>query len=138
MSHQLELIVKRPLKPTTIDDLNGVDTEAKALRAMARASGLQDKALAVEIGVDNATFSRVMSGQARFSEEQMTRFMDACGSELWIGWWLSSRGYDPTSPRRIESDVERENRELREQLEQIQREHEIEMRGVLRAQGLRA
>ncbi len=126
--NQLELIVKRPIKPTTLGDLQGIDTEAKALRAMARASGLQDKALAVEIGVDNATFSRVMSGQARFSEEQLQRFMDACGSELWVSWWLAQRGYDPTSPRRIETDVERENRELRDQIEQMQRDRETELR----------
>lgn len=128
MDNELDLLVRRPIRPTTLVDLDGIDTEAKALAAMARMSGLQDKALAAEVGVDNATFSRVLSGQARFNERQIERFMDACGSELWLAFWLRQRGYDPTSPRRIETDVERENRELREQLDRLQREREVELR----------
>lgn len=128
MNNPLELIVKRPLKPTTLQDLQGVDSESQAIRAMVRASGLQDKALAVEIGVDNATFSRAQSGQARLSEEQIDRLMDASGSEAWLAFWLVRRGYDPASLRRIESDVERENRELRERLDTLEREREVELR----------
>lgn len=135
MSDQLDISIKRPLKPTAMSDLSGITTEAQALRFMARSSGLQDKALAVEIGVDNATFSRALSGQARLSDEQIERFMDAAGSEAWLCWWNARRGYDPASMRRIETDVERENRELREQVARMEREHEIEMRAVMRMSG---
>lgn len=54
--------------------------------------------------------------------------MDACGSEAWLHFWLIKRGYDPRSLRRIESDLEKENRELRERLEQVNQEREVELR----------
>lgn len=58
----------------------------------------------------------------------MDALMDACGSEAWLHFWLIKRGYDPRSLRRIESDLEKENRELRERLEQVNQEREVELR----------
>jgi len=118
------------MRPFQDSDLRDIDSEAKAIAEMVRRSGLLEKSLAIECEVDPATLSKAQSGQARLSERHMDALMDACGSELWLSYWLSKRGYDPRFLRRIESDVERENRELREQVEQMKREREIELRFV--------
>jgi hypothetical protein len=58
----------------------------------------------------------------------MEALMDGCGSESWIHYWLLKRGYDPRSLRRIESDIEKENRELREKLATVEAERAVELR----------
>lgn len=101
---------------------------ASALSLCANKSGLQDKVIAADVGVDNAVWSRFKSGQNAPSGEQLDRLMSRCGNEAPLFWLLLRRGYDPRSLRRIESDVERENRELRERVAAMEAEREIELR----------
>jgi len=128
MKDELDLRVRRPLREVSPVELAAVKSEAHAISEMVSRSGLQDKTVALEIDVDNAILSKSKSGQARLSEAHMDRLMDACGSELWLMYWLAKRGYDPASLRRFESDVERENRLLREQLDKLNAEREVELR----------
>lgn len=125
----LELRIKRPLRVLTREtDLSQWKTEASVIASMLKQSGLLDKTIAIETGIDPAVLSKAQSGQARLPEEKMDALMDATGSEAWLYYWMFKRGYDPRYMRRIESDLERENRELREQLELIQHEREVEAR----------
>jgi len=93
-------------------------------------SGLQEKAIAIECGIDASTLAKVKQGTARPSEEHLNEMMDATGSEAWLFYWLLRRGYDPRSLRRIETHVEKENRELRERLAAIEHDREVERRTV--------
>lgn len=124
----LDLRVIRDLRPYKDGDLDDVASEAKAIAVMTSNSGLLDKTLAIEIGTDPALLSKAQNGSARLTEQQMNALMDACGSELWLSYWLAKRGYDPRHLRRFETDLERENRELREKLELLEREREVEIR----------
>ena len=124
----LDLRVKRPLKTHTEHDWAAWTNEGKVIGDTLKNSGLQDKSVAIEIGVDPSILSKAQTGQARLSEQHMDALMDACGSEAWLQYWLLKRGYDPRSLRRIESDLERENRLLREQLATIESEREVELR----------
>ena len=124
----LDLRVKRPLKTTSEIDWPAWTSEAKVIADTLKNSGLQDKSVAIEIGVDAAVLSKVQTGQARLSEPSMDALMDACGSEAWLHYWLLKRGYDPRCLRRIETDLESENRILRERLEVVEREREVELR----------
>lgn len=126
----LELRVKRPLRATSPADWRDWTSESKVIADMLKTSGLQDKTVAIEIGVDAAVLSKAQTGQARLSEAHMDALMDACGSEAWLQFWLLKRGYDPRQLHRMESDLERENRLLREQLERVQQEREVERRFV--------
>lgn len=103
---------------------------ASALSLCANKSGLQDKLIAADVGVDNAVWSRFKSGQNAPSGEQLDKLMTRCGNEAPLHWLLLKRGYDPRSLRRIETDVERENRELRERLVAMESEREIERRTI--------
>ena len=126
----LELRVKRPLRAVPESEWSEWTSEAKVIADTLKKSGLQDKAVAIEIGLDPAILSKASSGQARLSEAHMDALMDACGSEAWLHFWMLKRGYDPRQLHRMESDLERENRQLRERLEKVEQEREIERRFV--------
>lgn len=121
-------VIRRPLRKFEQSDWAAWTSEAKVIADTLKHSGLQDKTVALEIGIDNAVLSKAQTGQARLSEAHMDALMDACASEAWLQYWLLKRGYDPRSLRRIETDLERENRLLREKLEQVEQEREVEMR----------
>lgn len=135
IDQQLDLRVIGSPVSVDVEEINRQQTWASALSLCANKSGLQDKLIAADIGVDNAVWSRFKSGQNSPSGEQLDKLMDRCGNEAPLFWLLLRRGYDPRSLRRIESDVERENRRLRERLAAMESEREIEMRTVQKMLG---
>lgn len=124
MANELDLRVKRPLRNIPESEW-GWKSEAAVLGAMIASSGLQEKTIAIEIGIDPSTLAKVKQGSARPSEEHLDALMDAAGSEAWLHYWLLRRGYDPRSLRRIETDIERENRQLRERLAQAEHDKRV-------------
>ena len=128
VSASLDLRVKRPLRVVSSDEWATWISEAKVIADTLKHSGLQDKTVAIEAGIDPAVLSKAQSGAARLNEPQIHALMDVCGSEAWLHYWVLKRGYDPRKLTRLESDLERENRELREQVAQMQHEREIELR----------
>lgn len=129
MATALDLRIKRPLRSIPEPEWNW-PTEASAIASMIALSGLKESAVAVEAEIDASTLSKVKQGTARPSEDSLDRMMDATGSEAWLFYWLLRRGYDPRCLRRFESEVERENRELREQLAALETEREVERRTI--------
>jgi hypothetical protein len=114
-------------------DLNEIQRQpswSAALSLCANKSGLHDKIIAADVGVDNAVWSRFKTGQNAPSGEQLDKLMTRCGNEAPLFWLLLKRGYDPRSLRRIESDVERENRELKDRMSELERERQIERRTI--------
>ena len=138
IANQLSLRVKRELRTIPETDFHKLSSEAAAIRYAIENSGLQDKSIAVETNTDPGTLSKAKLGQARLNEDALSDLMDATGFEAPLYAWLIRRGYDPRSLRRFESDVERENRELREQLAQFEAEREIEKRTIKEFIGSRA
>lgn len=134
-AEHLNLRVRRPLRAVPEADLSKLTSEAAAIRYACENSGLQDKAIAVEIGVDAAVLSRAKIGQARLGDDAMDALQDATGIEAPLFAILLRRGYDPRSLRRIETDVERENRELREQVASMETERAIERRTIRELMG---
>lgn len=130
VSSDLNLRVRRDLRPIPDADFPKLSSEAAGIRYAIENSRLQDKSVAIEIGSDPATLSKAKAGQARLNEEALDALMDATGLEAPLFAWLLRRGYDPRSLRRFESDVERENRELRERVSAMETEREIERRTI--------
>jgi hypothetical protein len=75
-----------------------------------------DKTLQQDLGVDKAQFSRWQSGTEGVQWTKFQALMDKCGNDVPVLWMLHQRGYDLHSVRRRESALEKENRELREDL----------------------
>jgi plasmid maintenance system antidote protein VapI len=93
-----------------------------ALELCAELAGYElDKTLAMELGADKGQFSRWMSGQEGIQWPKFVKLMDACGNDAPLMWMLHQRGYDLHSLRRLESETERENRQLREEVAALRR-----------------
>jgi len=65
---------------------------------------------------DQAQWSRVMGPSAHnFPHDKLNLFMDLAGNEAPLLWLLHSRRYDLNSLRHVETELERQNRLLREE-----------------------
>lgn len=116
VSIALDLRVKRPERPIPEADFFKLSSEAAAVRYCCENSGLQDKTIAAEIHTDAATLSKAKAGQARLSDHQLAALEDLSGLRAVTVANLLMRGLDPRSVRKLETELERENRELREKL----------------------
>jgi hypothetical protein len=105
--------------PTSVDlaDVARQQNWGAVLTYCASKSGLQDKAIAAEIGMQDAVWSRCKTGTNSPSGEQLVRLMQRCGNSAPLSWLLIQMGLDPASVRPLESESERKVRELTEQLE---------------------
>lgn len=125
-----KIVFKREPRPIPQADWSKLTSEAAAIAYAMTASGLQDKSIAYETDIDPSILSKAKTGLARLNSEDLNALMDITGCEAPMYWSMLSRGYDPSSARRIETDVERENRELRERIATLEHDHAIEMRGA--------
>ena len=80
----------------------------------ASAAGKVDKVVADVLGIQDAVWSRVKSGQNSLSLEHLVDLMTLCGNDAPLIWLLIKRGYDPHSLRPSESEAERRIREREE------------------------
>ena len=80
-----------------------------------------DKTLQQALGVDKAQFSRWHSGTEGIQWDKFRTLMDKCGNDAPVLWMLHQRGYDLHSVRRRESELEAENRRLRDDLMAMRR-----------------
>jgi hypothetical protein len=65
--------------------------------------------------VDKAQFSRWQDGSEGIMWNKLNSLMDVCGNDAPILWMLGQRNFDLHSLRRKETELERENRLLREE-----------------------
>lgn len=104
--------------PTEVrpDEVYREKTLGSAIELCAKAGGFGlDKELQQKLDVDKAQFSRWQSGTEGIMWPKLEKLMDTCGNDAPVLWMLHRRGYDLHTLRRIESEVERENRLLREE-----------------------
>jgi plasmid maintenance system antidote protein VapI len=91
-------------------------TLGDAIQMCAELAGFSlDKELQQQLGVDKAQFSRWSSGTEGICWPKFSRLMDACGNDAPLMWMLHQRGYDLHFVRKLESEVEKQNRMLREE-----------------------
>lgn len=74
-----------------------------------------DKTLQIDLGVDKSQFSRWQSGAEGIVWPKFERLMDRCGNDAPVLWMLHQRGYELGNLHKRESEVERQNRSLREE-----------------------
>jgi hypothetical protein len=86
-----------------------------AIDLCAKAAGLAPKQVQDAIGADKAQFSRWTDGKEGIVWPKFVALMDACGNDAPLLWMLHARGYDLASLRRVETELERQNRLLREE-----------------------
>jgi hypothetical protein len=69
-------------------------TLAGAVALCVQVSGLDDKEVYLELGIDAGHWSRIMKGDAHFPLNRLNDLCDICGNESPLLWWAHSRGYE--------------------------------------------
>jgi plasmid maintenance system antidote protein VapI len=114
-----QLAMPLPLRP---EEVVREKTLGDAIALCAKAGGYAlDKELQLELEVDKAQFSRWMSGTEGIVWPKLERLMTACGNDAPLLWMLHQRHYDLYSLRHRETEVERQNRLLREEVAALRR-----------------
>jgi hypothetical protein len=78
-------------------------------------AGLEPKQVMDALKLDKAQFSRWHSGQEGVVWPKLDALMDHCGNDAPLLWMVGARGFDLTSLRRQESELERQLRVSREE-----------------------
>lgn len=87
-----------------------------AIALCARAAGLEAKQVQDLVKADKAQFSRWLSGAEGIVWPKFTALMDGCGNDAPLLWMLHARGYDLSSLRRCETQMEKKLRIAEEAL----------------------
>lgn len=78
-------------------------------------AGIEPKRLQADLRLDKAQFSRWQSGQEGVNWPKLAAVMDHCGNDAPLLWMVHARGWDLHAMRKVESELERQNRLLREE-----------------------
>lgn len=97
-----------------------------AIALCAKAAGLEPKEVQAKLKTDKAQWSRWESGQEGVVWPKFVALMDACGNDAPLLWMLHARGYDISSLRRKETELEQRLREANERIAQMEHDHEVE------------
>lgn len=103
-----------------------------AIGLCAKAAGLEPKEVQAKLKLDKAQWSRWESGAEGVVWPKFAALMDACGNDAPLLWMLNARGYDLSSLRRQETELEKLLREANEKIAQMEHDHEIELNVVRR------
>lgn len=112
----------------TLIEIAREKTLGGAIGLCVRAAGLDPKQAQAAINADKAQFSRWGSDQEGIVWAKFVALMDACGNDAPLLWMLHSRGYDVGSLRKRESEMERQLREARERIQEMERERDVQLK----------
>lgn len=123
-AHQqpLDLVVKREIRDTVGDETIRRQKDALAAWNLSIAeSGLDDKLIYLDLGIDAAQFSRMRTGKANYPINRLSQFMDVVGNEILLRYLAWERGYGLV---RLQSEVERENEFLKQEKAELEKKVE--------------
>jgi hypothetical protein len=119
---QLSLLSTREPAPARADGVSAATilrrpTMLRAMHLAQEVSGLDDKAVYDPLDIDPGHWSRIKSGAAAFPmDDRFLRFFSIVQNHIPLIWLAESLGYDWSSVRRHQSDLEREVHRLREEV----------------------
>lgn len=99
----------------TAQEIERETTLGGSIGLCAKVAGLEPKQIQSALRLDKAQWSRWESGQEGVIWPKLVAVMDHCGNDAPLLWMNSARGYDLSAMRRRETDLERQNRLLREE-----------------------
>jgi hypothetical protein len=103
-----------------------------AVALCAKAAGLEPKQVTDAVrtsegrAVDKAAWSRWVNDNEGVEWNKLVQIMDKCGNDAPLFWMLHARGYDLSSLRRQETELEKRLREAQEELARERAERAIE------------
>jgi len=99
-----------------------------AIDLCAKAAQLAPKQVQDALKADRAQYSRWTDDKEGIVWTKLEALMDVCGNDAPLLWMLRRRGYDLSSLRRQETELERELRLAREEIERMKSERNAERR----------
>jgi hypothetical protein len=127
---QAELaLVRRPEPPSvSVDTVMRQQSFLGAINLCIDISGLDDKEIYIELGIDASQWSRIRKGDAHFPPNKLQSLMSICGNQVPLIWLARQYGYELVqiesetqrllnAERAAREKVEDENRVLREVLQ---------------------
>lgn len=122
-------MAKRQLQEVDIRLVRQQRTLLAAIKLCISLAGFEsEKEVYMPLGIDPGHWSRIVRGEAHFPIDKLPDLMDLCGNEAPLLWLIEERGYDIDSLRRRETELERELRLAREEIERMQAERTAERR----------
>lgn len=103
-----------------------------AIALCAKAAGYEPKEVQDALKLDKAQWSRWESGSEGIVWPKFVALMDHCGNDAPLLWMNAARGYELSSIRRRESELERQLRAANERIAQMEHDHEVELNVVRR------
>lgn len=94
-------------------------------------SGLADKEICLDLGIDPAQWSKIRKGEAHFPPNKLQRLMLICGNQVPLVWLARTHGYELVQ---IETETQRLLKEERAKREEVERENRL-MRELLQGRG---
>lgn len=113
---QLQLLLRDTQKSVSLEIISNCQTFTDALRLCKSISGLDDKQIAMSLGIDQGHFSLIWdrNGNKRhFPEAKLLQFMEVCQNKIPLIWLALKCGY---TLEPLRNDLEQENEELKRRL----------------------
>jgi hypothetical protein len=92
-----------------------------AVELCAEVGGKEPKEIQHDLHLDKAQWSRWVSGAEGVIWPKFAALMDYCGNDAPLLWMAHDRGWDIARMARYESELERQNRLLREENQALKR-----------------
>ena len=114
--------------PSTVtpDEIARERSLGGAIDLCAKVAGLAPKQIQDALHSDRAQFSRWTDDKEGIVWTKLRALMDFCGNDAPLLWMLFNRGFDLSSIRRHETELERELRIAKEWIKQLEEERRIE------------
>lgn len=109
----MSLVQKRDPVSISVDVIARQRNFLSALTLCVQSSGLEDKEIYMQLGIDAGHWSRIMKGDAHFPVNRLNDLCEICGNEAPLIWWAHSRGYGLVM---LKTEAERRIEELEGQL----------------------
>lgn len=132
VDRQVPLVLPARSMPVPVEQIRAQPSMTRALVLAQDASGKQDKAIAIDCGLDPGQWARIKSGQSHFPHDRWETFFEATGNEIPLVWLADRRGYDLV---RQQTELERENAALREQVDRMARDLDVVKQIIREARG---
>lgn len=137
---QLELPTFKPAervaKPQRVDVISllpairNIPTLHRSIEFARELSGLQDKEIYEEVGIDAGAFSRMTTGSAWYPQDERWRKIVNKIGLIPLAWQCEVEGFDFSTMRKHQTDAEREADFWKKRCEQMEHEREVERRAV--------
>lgn len=107
--------------PVSHQEVMRCRTLGEAIDLCIRAAGTTPKEVQADLRIDKAQWSRWVSGQEGIKWEKLIALQQRCGNTAPTQWMCWSSGYELSSLRRQESELERDLRQAREENDALRR-----------------